>query len=56
MARPVIDEPRTKAIGLRLSEADYEKLKEYAAEHNLTITKVVQESLELLYSQANAKF
>jgi hypothetical protein len=49
MGRPVLDKPRVKSIGIRLSEEDYSKLMEYAANQNLTITEVVQKSLRLLF-------
>lgn len=50
MGRPVIGEPRTRAIGLRLKESDYQRLIKYAETHNLTITEAVEKSLRFLDS------
>lgn len=47
--RPQSDNPKTQVIGVRLTAAEYEKLKEYACCNNQTISQVVTESLEHLY-------
>lgn len=47
--RPQSDNPKTKVIGVRLTTAEYKKLKEYACCNNQTISQVVTESLEHLY-------
>lgn len=49
MGRPTTDVPKDKRLGFRLSAEEYQKLLEYAAEHNLTITETLQKSLKLLY-------
>ena len=49
MGRPKKDETKDNAIGIRLSNDCYTKLKEYAAKHELTITQVVQRALEKLF-------
>lgn len=45
MGRPKSPSPKKKSIGIRLSDSDYEKLKQYAAEHNQTITQAVQQGI-----------
>lgn len=49
MGRPKKDETKDNSIGVRLSNECYAKLKEYAAQHELTITQVVQKALEKLF-------
>jgi hypothetical protein len=48
MGRPKSDSPKLKSVGIRLADEDYEKLIEYASEHNLTITQVLLKGLNLL--------
>lgn len=54
MGRPKSDNPKLRKLAVRVSEKDYIKLKEYAAEHDLTITQVLQNGLELLYQSAES--
>ncbi len=49
MGRPKKDKTKTKVIGIRLSDEEYELLMQYATEHKLTITQVVQLALEKLF-------
>ena len=51
MGRPKVASPRKVSAGLRMKEADYEKLKRFASEHNLTQTEAIEKGLELLYQQ-----
>ncbi len=46
MGRPQKDEKKTNSIGIRLSDEMYAQLVQYATEHELTITQVVQMALE----------
>ncbi|MDO4308203.1 MAG: CopG family transcriptional regulator [Eubacteriales bacterium] len=46
MGRPKKDETKCKSIGIRLWDEQYTRLMQYAFEHGLTITQVVQEALE----------
>ena len=48
MGRPKKDETKEKSIGIRLSNENYEQVVQYASEHRLTITQVVQRALERL--------
>lgn len=54
IGRPKSDNPKLRKLAVRVSEKDYIKLKEYAAEHDLTITQVLQNGLELLYQSAES--
>jgi len=50
MGRPVIDDvPRDSVVTFRMSTQDHEKLKEYAKNHQMTITETLKEGVELLY-------
>ena len=50
MGRPKSDSPKLKSIGIRLLDEDYEKLREYASAHHLTITQTVLKGIKLLLS------
>jgi len=49
MGRPKAESPKKMNVSLRMTKEEYEKLKKYAAEHNLTITEVVHRGVHLLY-------
>lgn len=49
MGRPKTDNPKQKSIGIRMSDEEREKLLQYASEHDMTITEVVQKAVHLLY-------
>lgn len=51
MGRPKVAAPRKISAGFRMKEEDYEKLKRFASEHNLTQTEAIEKGLELLYQQ-----
>lgn len=53
VGRPMVKEPRDKVIHVRLTTDKYEKLLTYAAKNNLTITEIVNESLERIYQTKN---
>ena len=54
--RPKSDNPKKNLIGLKLTEEEaaklreYEKLKDYAAKHDMTITQVLQKGIDLQYA------
>lgn len=50
MGRPKVASPRKVSAGFRMKE-DYEKLKRFASEHNLTQTEAIEKGLDLLYQQ-----
>lgn len=39
--RPKSENPKKKVIGLKLTEEETAKLKEYASKHDMTITQVL---------------
>ncbi len=51
MGRPQKAETKSNSIGLRLSDEQYALLLQYASEHELTITQVVQLALDKLLSE-----
>ena len=48
--RPKVEEVKDKVITMRVTPAEYQKIKEYAQTHNLTITQVLQKGVEKLFS------
>lgn len=48
--RPKSDNPKKNLIGLKLTEAEAAKLREYASKHDITITQVLQRGIELQYA------
>ena len=44
------EEVKDKVITMRVTPAEYQKIKEYAQTHNLTITQVLQKGVEKLFS------
>lgn len=52
MGRPKKDKTKNNSIGIRLSDECYARLIQYATEHSLTITQVVQMALEKLLKEA----
>lgn len=50
MGRPKSDSPKLKSVGIRMTDEEYEKLKKYASEHDLTITEVLLKGMLLLFN------
>ena len=48
--RPKSDNPKKNLIGLKLTEDEAAKLREYASKHDMTITQVLQKGIDLLYA------
>ena len=53
--RPKSDNPKKNLIGLKLTEEEATKLKEYASKHDMTITQVLQKGLDMLYALETSK-
>lgn len=49
IGRPKKEETKRNIIGIRLSEENYNQLMQYATEHGLTITQIVQMALDNLF-------
>ena len=50
MGRPKSDNPKNYVAGLKMTEEEYVKLKEYASKHNMTVSQVLQKGIELQYA------
>ena len=48
--RPKSDNPKKNLIGLKLTEDEAAKLREYASKHDMTITQVLQKGIDLQYA------
>ena len=48
--RPKSDNPKKNYIGLKLTEDEAAKLKEYASKHDMTITQVLQKGIDMQYA------
>lgn len=53
--RPKADLPKQRSLSLRVDDAEYEKLKDYAARHDMTITQVLHKGLDIQYEMEEAK-
>ncbi len=51
MGRPKSESPKTSPVTIRLDQNDYNKLKTYAEMHSKTMTQVLLEGLEMVYSK-----
>ena len=48
--RPKSENPKKNLIGLKLTEDEAAKLREYASKHDMTITQVLQNGIDLQYA------
>ena len=51
MGRPKVEDPRKKAIGVRVTNDEYKAIKEFAARRNMTITEAVLKGLRNLMAE-----
>lgn len=51
MGRPKQEKTKKKSIGVRLSDKEYDILVQYATEHKLSITEIVQSALEQFFKR-----
>lgn len=51
--RPKSDNPKNNLIGLKLTEEEAAKLRDYASKHDMTITQVLQRGINLQYAMEN---
>ena len=49
--RPVVENPRDKNLSVRVTKDDYERIKGYASSHNVTISDMFLQGLDLLYEK-----
>ena len=52
MGRPKVEEVKDKSINMRVTSAEYQKIKKYAQSHNLTITQVLQKGVEKIIAKS----
>lgn len=55
MGRPKADSPKQRSLSLRVDDVEYEKLKDYAARHDMTITQVLHRGLDIQYEMEKSK-
>lgn len=53
--RPQVENPKQSVLGVRVTVEDHEKIKKYAKDNHQTISQVVLEGLDLLYSKKEDK-
>ena len=51
IGRPPSDNKKEHTVSLRLNEDEYIELREYSAEHKMTITQALQKAIQLLYKK-----
>lgn len=49
MGRPKSNNPKNNLFGLKLTDEEAAKLREYASKHGMTITEMLQRGIELQY-------
>ena len=52
IGRPNVENKRRINMSWRATEEEYERIKSYAAEHNMTMSQVVQKGVDLLCCKA----
>lgn len=55
VGRPKAESPKQRSLSQRVDDAEYGKLKDYAAKHDMTITQVLQRGVEIQYSMEENK-
>jgi len=50
MGRPKSDNPKKNLIGLKLTENETARLKEYASRHGMTLTQVLKRGIDMQYA------
>ena len=50
LGRPRSNNPKKNLVGLKLTEEESLKLREYASKHDMTITQVLQKGIDLQYA------
>ena len=55
MGRPKSEHPKKIMVGLKLTEEEAARLKEYASKHDMTITQVLQRGIDWQYSMEQSE-
>ena len=45
MGRPKVEDPRTKSLGVRVTDEEYKAIKKFASRRNTTITEMLLKGL-----------
>lgn len=51
MGRPVAEDPKKKIVTMRFTQSQYDELKAYAEQHDMTVTQVLMKGWEVLKTQ-----
>ncbi len=51
VGHPFSENPKRSLVTVRLTADDYSQLKEYSERHSKTMTQVIMEGIELVYSK-----
>ena len=51
VGHPFSDNPKKNPVTISLTADDYSRLKEYADKHSMTMTQVIMEGIQLVYSK-----
>lgn len=49
VGRPKTENSKTRNVGFRMSEAEYQELKARSAEHSLSITQTINQGIAMVY-------
>ena len=55
MGRPLVDDLKFHRVTVRMTEGEYQELKEYAKTHNLTMSQAVKSGIKKLYCNSLKK-
>lgn len=48
MGRPIAENPKSRTIGVRFTEEEYQRLKKYAAKNKTTAAQVLHKGMHIL--------
>lgn len=51
VGHPFSDNPKRSPVTIRLTSEEYSRLKEYSEKHSKTMTQVIMEGIEMVYSK-----
>lgn len=49
--RPKAEDPKNKTVTIRVTAAEYDRLMQYSEKRNMTMTQVLLDGLEKVYSE-----
>lgn len=51
VGRPTEENPKHSPVTIRLTSNEYSRLKEYSEQHSKTMTQIIMEGIEMVYSK-----